>query len=158
MAPQVERDAGDLVDVLMERVKKVARGAERKYVTSAHAWSFAREVVGQRRTYWRAMQTFRCVYEEDRDDLFLAEVRRVYAAKRALLAHAENRTDLLGEWIDLLVKSLDAVHEELGEPAAARPRTVPFHELFDEEDLAVLREDREEEDWGARGVAEAWRS
>jgi hypothetical protein len=139
-------DLEDLAEVLFERVRQTASA-------SVHAVAFAREVFEHRGDYLDALHTLRRVETEDHHELFLSEVRRVYLRDHERLTGAGLRSELLVEWIGVLVESLTAVQATLAD------LPVPFHEFLDEDDLAIMAEDRQlDGDVGARGISEAWQS
>ena len=137
--------------MLLARVRQLKEGAERTVSASAHAVEFAVEVFDARSRYQDALKTLRRVDVGNYHDVFLAEVERAYMERRRRITRAEHRTELLTEWIDVLVDSLSAVQARLADGP------IPVHELLDEEDLAIMDEERlKAGDVGALGIAESW--
>jgi hypothetical protein len=62
-----------------------------------------------------------------------------------------------GKWLDSLAAVQASLTEHVANAIDSAPR--PFHEFLDEDDLAIMAEDRKMEgDLHARGIAEAWQA
>ncbi len=110
MDPTRERE---LVDVLMDRVRQVAQEAGRSAATSAHAVEFVREVYDHREDLRGALATLDRIESDDQFNLFINEIGRAYVRDPQRLTRSGLRTDLLTEWIDLLLEALTEVRAVL---------------------------------------------
>jgi hypothetical protein len=144
--PSAARRSGeDLVDALLDRARQ-----------SAHAVAFAKEIFGRRGDYQDALSTLRRVAAEDRHQLFAEALQRAYLNDHERLEAAEFRTNLLVEWIDVLLQAVGGVRAELGDVLHGSPPR-PFHDSLDEDDIAVMAEDRlQNAGLSGRAVSEAW--
>jgi hypothetical protein len=134
----------DLVGALFERVRQ-----------SAHAVSFARSLFDHRDEYQHAVFVVRTIERTEAHDEFVQALSQAYADAREDLAHVEYRTDLVRQWMLVLVDALKRV--DVPELPRTSPR--PFHELLDDEDIEIMEIDRRDDsDLGARGIAEAWQA
>lgn len=111
---KAQREAAwEMVDVLLGRVKQLGRGAERTAAVSAHAVELAHELFEHRGEYLDALRTLERIEADDHLDLFLAEVGRAYMQDPQRLTRTGLRSDLIVEWLEVLVDALVAVEATL---------------------------------------------
>ena len=91
---------------LRESVEDAARA-------SAHGAVAARELFEHRDDYRHALDTLRRLEVEDRLDLFEAEIARVYFRDPQRLTRSGFRSDLVVEWIEILLEAVEHVRETL---------------------------------------------
>lgn len=96
----------DLMNALLESVRKVKHGAADTASRSKHAVDLAFEIFGHRVDLASALYTIDELRERDEHELFLREVERAYYRNAESLAEIDGRVDLVSRWLDVLLVAL----------------------------------------------------
>lgn len=101
-----DKSATDLAAVLLEQARQVA-------AKGSHSAAAARELFDHRGEYGHALDTLRRLEEEDRFDLFEAEVARAYSRDPQRLTRSGLRSALVVEWVEVLLEAVEQVQATL---------------------------------------------
>jgi hypothetical protein len=138
----------DLVAVLLGRVRE-----------SAHALRYGREVFERRDDLRRALDVVRDLDTGEEHELFLESFQRIFRRDPDRLVRASYRSDLLTEWMSLLLETIGRVQREVEHTSAPASSRAAFHYDLNDDDLAILAEDhREDVDLRSRAISEAWQA